>query len=207
MFPSAGHLVSDPPEPLATDEFTLEPLRPELLDLDTEAYLASPDVIRDHSCGRWPVTGFGREDNLPLVIRHWSDHQARRAFTYLFLEPGGASSLGSLYVQPLYPYLEAMGADAQTLLRYAGGATARVSYWLRQDREPGLTASVAERLDEWLRTSWPLDAYLYRAAPEEECTVYALDRLPLDRVDIDLPAERCTYLWWTAQVRGGAFAW
>ena len=48
-------LVADPPEPLATDDFVLAPLRPELLDLDTEAYLASPDVIRDHSCGRWPL--------------------------------------------------------------------------------------------------------------------------------------------------------
>ncbi|TQL70206.1 hypothetical protein FB381_4135 [Nocardioides albertanoniae] len=196
-------LVTDPPEPPATDAFVLEPLRPDLIDLDTEAYLTSPDVIREHSCGRWPVVGFGREDNLPLVIRHWSDHQARRAFTYLFLDPEGTSSLGCLYVQPLFPYLESMGADAQTLLRYAGGATARVSYWLRQDSGPELAASVAERVDEWLRTSWPLDSYLYRATPEEEFTVSSLDRLPLDRVVIDLPAEPHSYLWWSAQVRGG----
>jgi hypothetical protein len=201
MFPSAGsghRLVADPPEPLTTDDFFLAPLQPDLLDLDTEAYLASPDVIRDHSYGRWPHEGFRSDDNLPLVIRHWSDHQARRAFTYLFLDPEGTSSLGCLYVQPLFPYLEAMGADAQTLLRYAGGATARVSYWLRQDRGPELAEPVSERLDEWLRTQWPLDAYLYRAAPAEEGTVHALDRLPLDRVDIDLPAERYDYLWWAA---------
>ena len=89
----------------------------------------------------------------------------------------------------------------RSLLRYAGGATARVSYWLRQDRDPELTVSVAAELDEWLRTQWPLDAYLYRAAPAEECTVHALDRLPLDRVVIDLPAEQHSYLWWAADVR------
>ena len=38
--------------------------------------------------------------------------------------------------------------------------------------------------------------------------MHALDRLPLDRVVIDLPAERYDYLWWAAEIRqvlrGGA---
>lgn len=48
----------DVPEKLSTPAFVLQPLGVAEAALDYAAYMASPDVIRRHSGGRWPVDGF-----------------------------------------------------------------------------------------------------------------------------------------------------
>lgn len=73
------------------------PLTTSLVSLDHAAYVASPDVIRVHSDGRWITV----EDNRRLVTMHRADHEAGRAFTFSLLDPSRTVSLGCLYVQPL----------------------------------------------------------------------------------------------------------
>ena len=186
-----------PPDPDRLDHelLTAVPFGPALVDLDLDAYLASPRVIATHSDGRWPIEGFTRAEALPLATYHEEEHRARRSFTYRLLDPAGQRSLGCLYLNPLRDYLTRVDAGEQTLATYAVGRAVMVTLWIREDRERELSAPVAAALARWLRTSWTFDARLFRALPAEHASVSALDGLGLARVDLDLPGEQRPYLW------------
>ena len=175
-------------------EFIATPLTPELLDIDLEAYLASPDLIRIHSDGRWPTDGCTREDDLSLVEQHWADHRAGRAYAYVLLDPTGLRSLGCLYLNPLTDYLRRVGASEETLTSYAAGPAAMVTYWIRQDRVAELSAPVAEAVEEWLSSEWTFP-HLWRVLPAEQASVAALDALAMRRIELELPGEPRPYLW------------
>lgn len=49
--------------------------------------MASPDVIRIHSDGRWPVSGFTLADDISMAAVHDIDHQAGRSFAFVLLTP------------------------------------------------------------------------------------------------------------------------
>ena len=98
--------------------FAAVPLTPDVAALDYDAYMSSPDVIRVHSDGRWPVDGFTFECDLALVREHWSDHQARRSFAFTLLTPSRDEGVGCLYLNPLRKYLERAGASSQMIDAY-----------------------------------------------------------------------------------------
>ena len=59
--------------------FAALPLTRDTAALDYAAYMASPEVIRLHSDGRWSVEGFTFADDQELVARHEADHASRRS--------------------------------------------------------------------------------------------------------------------------------
>lgn len=91
------------PAGLRHESFVAVPLTTDHAALDHACYVASPDVIRVHSDGRWPIDGFTLADDLELVAQHAADHASRRAFTFVLLAPSGTEGLGCLYVNPLRP--------------------------------------------------------------------------------------------------------
>jgi len=187
------------PVGLQHERFVATPLTREVAELDYAAYMASPQVISVHSDGRWPVEGFQLADDLDLVAKHESDHQDRRAFTFVLLEPTRAQALGCLYLNPLHDYLRRVRADEECVDALPE-ATAMVTFWLRQDQqETGLADVVAEAVNDWLRTEWPLELYLFRILPNEQSSRAALDRLNLERVRLKLPGEKRPYLWYRSQ--------
>ncbi|WP_193605632.1 hypothetical protein [Nocardioides dongkuii] len=101
------------PAGLRHERFVLAPLTTATASLDYAAYLTSPDVIRTHSDGRWPVEGFTFSDDLELVARHEDDHQSRRAFTFVLLSPSGTEALGCVYLNSLREYLLRVEAPRQ----------------------------------------------------------------------------------------------
>jgi hypothetical protein len=92
------------PTELQHDRFVATPLTVATAALDYASYMASPDVIRVHSDGRWPTEGFTLDDDLELVARHQVDHENRRAFTFVLLTPSRTEALGCVYVNPLREY-------------------------------------------------------------------------------------------------------
>ncbi|MER7475958.1 hypothetical protein, partial [Micromonospora sp. NPDC000018] len=54
------------PSGLHHERFVATPLTTDTAALDYASYMASPDIIRAHSDGRWPVEGFTLEDDLKL---------------------------------------------------------------------------------------------------------------------------------------------
>lgn len=183
-----------PPDELVRRDFIAIPLTTHLAELDYDAYMASPDVIRAHSDGRWPIDGLTLEGSRALVALHQADHEANRAFTYLLMDPTRSESLGCLYLNPLHDYLVRVGAPPETLKRFPADS-AMVTFWLRQDRGQ-LTSDVAAALDDWLHDTWPLKCALFRALPDEHESIAAFESLDLPSVALELPDEPRRYYRW-----------
>lgn len=187
------------PTALRHEAFVATPLTTDLAGLDCAAYMASPDVIRVHSDGRWPVDGFTLEEDRRLIAQHEADHAARRAFAFLLHEPSWSEGLGCLYLNPFHEYFQSVGADPQTLAGFPA-ESAMVTFWIRQDlQHTELTDVVAEAANAWLLDDWPLRTHLFRILPAEHASRAALERLDLRRVSIRLPHEKRPYLWYQPQ--------
>ena len=184
------------PSGLQHQRFVATPLTASNATLDYASYMASPDVIRIHSSGRWPVEGFTLADDLEMIATHQADHAARRAFTFVLLAPSRVEALGCLYLNPLRDYLRRVQADPQVVEAFPP-SSAMVTFWLRQDQQgTGLAQVVAEAVDDWLSNDWPFATHLFRILPEERSSRMALDRLDLLRVDLELPDEERPFLWY-----------
>lgn len=195
MLPASSPIPSE----LRHARFVAVPLTEDVAGLDYRAYMSSPDVIRLHSDGRWPVEGFSFETNLEQVQQHWSDHEARRAFTFTLLTPSREEGLGCLYLNPLREFLARAGASSE-MLHDVPVASAMVTFWLRQDQQAGLAEVVVDAVDEWLRRDWPLDWHLFRVLPTERSSCAALESSALDEVSLVLPGEARSYRWFQPAV-------
>ena len=196
MFDLAG------PAPLGLrhERFVAVPLAPDVAALDHAAYAASPDVIRVHSDGRWPVDGFGLDDELLQLEQHRLDHEAHRSFAFALLTPARDESLGYVYLNPMRDYLARVDAPAELVARFPA-SSAMVTFWLRQDQQTtGLADVVVTAVDAWLSEAWPLDSAIFRVLPEERSSCSALQRLGLDRVHLELPGEPRPYRWFAAHL-------
>ena len=186
------------PAGLAHPAFVATALTPANAALDYAAYMASPDVIRVHGDGRWPVAGFTLEEDRRQAAAHHAAHEARRAFTFLLLDPSRSESLGCLYLNPLREYLGRAGATAE-ILSAIPPTTAMVTFWTRQDQEhAGLAETVAAAVSRWLVTDWPFALCLFRILPSERVSLTALERLQLQPVELRLPGKAKRYLWFRA---------
>lgn len=188
------------PPGLHHERFVATPLTTDTAASDYASYMASPDVIRVHSDGRWPTEGFTFADDLRLVAKHQADHENRRAFTFVLLDPSLSESLGCLYVNPLREYLQRAEADRQ-LLDAVPVASAMVTFWLRQDQQDsGLADIVVEAVNDWLLMEWPLATYWFRVLPDERSSCTALDRLNLRKTRLDLRSDTRPYVWYQSAV-------
>lgn len=184
------------PTGLRHERFVMTPLTTDTAALDYACYMASPDVIRTHSDGRWPLEGFSFSDDLELVAQHEDDHVRRRAFTFVLRTPSGTEALGCVYLNPLREYLSRAEAPSHLVDRTLPD-TAMVTFWLRQDQQDtGLPEVVVEAVNDWILDEWPLTGHLFRVLPGERSSRVALDRLGLQRVRLPLPGDERPYLWY-----------
>lgn len=189
------------PSALVHERFVATPLTAATARLDYASYRSSPDVIRVHSDGRWPMEDFTFEDDLALVAVHEDDHRTRRAFTFVLLSPPRTEAVGCLYLNPLDRYLRDAGAD-RTMLEATPPTAAMVTFWVRQDlQDTDLPDVVARAVDHWIRDDWPLPSHVFRVLPDEHSSRRALDRLDLKRLRLRLPGERRPYLWYQGSPR------
>jgi hypothetical protein len=190
------------PSRLQHQRFIARPLTTDLAALDYAAYMASPDVIRIHSDGRWPVEGFSLSEDVELVAQHQADHESHRAFTFSLLAPSETEALGCLYLNPLRAYLSRAQADPR-LTDALPPASAMVTFWLRQDQQDtALAEAVVETVNDWLRKDWPLAMHVFRLLPSERSSRQAVERLNLRNVDLVLPGEKRPYLWYQSPDTG-----
>lgn len=184
------------PARLEHPRFVATPLTTAVAALDHAAYMASPDVIRAHSDGRWPVDGFTLADDLELIAEHQADHQSRRAFAFVLLTLARTEALGCLYLNSLDECLQRAGARPD-VLDSLPSRSAMVTFWLRQDQQDtGLADAVAAGVNRWLLDDWPLSTHLFRVLPGERSSRTALERLNLRPVRLELPGEKPPYLWY-----------
>jgi hypothetical protein len=184
------------PSGLKHPTFSAVPLTVANAALDYVAYMASPDVIRTHSAGRWLVEGLTVAQDRELIAAHQADHEARRAFAFILLNPEGDQGVGCLYLNPLHAYLARLGADRATRDRFPA-ASALVTFWIRQDQQQTeLPRAVVAAVNAWIVAAWPLDAHLFRILPDEHSSRAALAQAGLRRVALVLPGETFPYLWY-----------
>jgi RimJ/RimL family protein N-acetyltransferase len=164
------------PQTLRTSTFLLRQLREAEAALDYEAYMASPDVIRIHSGGRWPVHEFTLAQEQQELALHEVRHDDKRDFAFILITPDEAQALGCVYVLPLAPLLRHFAAPA-ALLSQVSDATALITFWVRQDRQQTLLArEVVAAVHDWLLTEWPFDDHLFRVNHEEHASLQALEQ-------------------------------
>lgn len=159
------------PETLRTPEFVLRQLCLAVAELDYAAYTGSPDVIRDHSGGLWPVTGYTLDDERRELAQHEERHAARQDFSFILLTPDESAALGCVYILPLAPFLQRYPTPAAS----ATDASAIITFWVRQEYQRStLPEGVVAAVDAWVRTEWPFDEHLFRVNPAERRSLAAL---------------------------------
>ena len=164
------------PEVLRRPTFLLRQLGVAEAAIDYEAYTASPDVIRIHSGGRWPVDGFTLAQEEYELALHEARHRAKRDFAFILLTPDKASGLGCVYILPLVPFLRHVAAP-DAILNQVTDATAIITFWVRQDRqETDLPQQVVAAVHDWIAAEWPFDDHLFRVNPEEHTSIRALEQ-------------------------------
>src|SRR5262249_10074072 len=131
-FVPSGFVV---PLGLTTEQFRLEPLRPQHNESHYEAWSSSVEHI--HATPRWETSSWpddrGLEDNLRDLQRHADDFESRVGFTYTVLDPASGGVLGCVYIYP----------DA------GEEHDARVSSWVRASR-PELDVQLWRAVSDWL---------------------------------------------------------
>jgi hypothetical protein len=163
-----------------------------LADLDTLAYLSSPQAISSHSAGRWPIHGFTLEANLPLLADHEAEQRAGDAFAFAILDPPGEQEWGCVYLRPLAAYV----ARTHTRLALPGStvrSAAFATFWLIDDDSRRAAAREVVRILEAWTAAWGAAPIVFRCLPEERESVSALEESGMDRVHAS--AQPLPYLW------------
>ncbi len=131
----------EPPRPLATNRFVLEPLGPQHNEADHAAWTSSIEHIRatpGYPDGDWPpLEGMSLEANLADLRRHAADFVSSKGFTYTVLDPADRAVIGCVYLYP--PERE---------------GDVIVQSWVRADRSD-LDAPLADAVAAWLESEWP----------------------------------------------------
>ena len=95
------HPSFTPPLLLETTRMRLEPLAPEVNELDFEACQRSREHLSTTlQWGGWPRATMTLEDNLRDLVKHEGEFDAREAYAYTVLAPEGEPVIGCVYLSP-----------------------------------------------------------------------------------------------------------
>jgi hypothetical protein len=185
--PKPGHAWPAPP--VHRRLVTVEPLRTELLDLDTAAYVASPEAIRAHSAGSWPTDGFTTDTNRELVARHEAEHDAGEAFAYAILANDRVREYGCAYLRRLADFCQRTG----TVVDGLPAESAITTFWAIDDAASrpshlDLLGEIAAWVDAWGVAPWVL-----RALPAETEVIAAAVELGMTELNAD--HQQLPYRW------------
>ncbi len=131
------------PDPPATAEFMLTPLRVDHVVLDYDAVMSSRERLWSlFGAGwGWPPADLSLMQDLIDLGWHQKEFQLRRAFNWAVLTPDQRTLLGCCYLDPP----ETPDVDAQAF------------YWVRTDRvASGLEDRLSAVYRGWLASAWPL---------------------------------------------------
>ena len=142
----AARFDFDPPEPLRTELFHLEPLGADHNERDYEAWTSSMDHIhatRGFEHHEWPIP-MTLDENLGDMEMHAQEFVDRTGYTYSILD--GDEVIGCVYIYPPGP---------------EDDVDAKVRSWVRASRAE-LDGPVREALEAWmLGAAWPFEKLRY----------------------------------------------
>jgi hypothetical protein len=149
------------PAVLEMDEFVLEPLAVEHVELDLAALMSSREMLREWSGTAWPSDDFTLAENQEDLARHDGEHRRREAFTYTVLAPDRARCLGCVYITPL----EWNAEVNRGVLDGVGDDEAVVGFWVIEERlADGLDRRLLAALSRWLSEEWAFSSASFATA-------------------------------------------
>jgi len=144
LFVPAGFTV---PEGFETAWCRVRMLTEEDAEADYAAVMSSGGMLRELTGGTWPSRDMTQECERADLRMFQAEHEAREAFTYAVVSPGGDSILGRVSVTPPPP-----GTDADAAVRF----------WLRRDLwAEGSEERFLPLVMNWIEEDWPFDSVVY----------------------------------------------
>lgn len=128
--------------------FKLEPLGPDKVKVDFDAYMSSIEHLQktfSRSTG-WPRKDISAEDAMRDMEGEQARFRSRKSFAYAVLTPDGRRELGSVYVSP----------------SSVDGYDAMVRMWVTKDQyDAGFDAKLYAWVVDWVRRDWPFTRVAY----------------------------------------------
>lgn len=143
-------------------------------EIDYEAVMTSKELLREWSHSEWPEDGFTLTENSEDLVGHIEDHGADLGYGFSILTPVGDRLLGSLYLEPVAPFIDDYAAGS-ALREALATRDVRVDYWLRDSSSDDLEREVATAAIDWLREAWwfTRPVFATRGAMEHRRRLYA----------------------------------
>lgn len=119
---------------------------------DYQAVMQSQELLRIWSDSPWPEDDFSLQQNAEDLQMHIDDFEQQQAYGFSVFS-SQQQFLGSVYLEPVAPFIDNYQADPQTKQRLAL-YDVRVEYWLRQGTSSALEIELVQTLNHWLKQSW-----------------------------------------------------
>jgi hypothetical protein len=136
------------PTLVEADGFKLEPLGPDKVKVDFDAYMSSIEHLQktfSRSTG-WPHKDISAADAMKDMEGEQARFRSRKSFAYAVLTPDGKRELGSVYVSP----------------SPVEGYDAMVRMWVTKDQyDAGFDAKLYAWVVHWIGRDWPFAKVAY----------------------------------------------
>jgi hypothetical protein len=136
------------PTLIKAEGFKLEPLGPDKVTVDFDAYMSSIEHLQktfSRSTG-WPHKDISAADAMKDMEGEQARFRSRKSFAYAVLTPDGKRELGSVYVSP----------------SPVDGYDAMVRMWVTKDQyDAGFDAKLYAWVVDWVRQDWPFTKVAY----------------------------------------------
>ena len=119
---------------------------------DYDAVMASKALLRTWSDSVWPEDDFGLQQNALDLAGHIDDFEHDLAYGFSIFTPDESRLIGSLYLDPVAPFMDDYAVDEATAARLSG-FDVRLEYWLRRG-----TGRAFEETFVWSVLAWLKDA-------------------------------------------------
>ena len=170
------------PEQLQTQEFLLRPIRASDSALDYDAVMASEELLRRRTGGKWPHIGFNAQANRADLEQRIVEFRDRRGFTYTLLDPTEGRCLGCVSIEPLQDGLRRTGATAE-YVNSVGPYQALVSFWVRSNVTPrDMDRYLVTELIPWMKANFAFTRIVYLSWEGDSRQISVLQGAGLNRV-------------------------
>lgn len=138
----------EPPVLVEADGFKLQPLGPDLVDIDYQAYMSSIEHLQRTFTRNttWPRADLNAEDALLDMQTEQARFQNRASFAYAVLTPDGSRERGCVYVYP----------------STKPGYDAVIRLWVTQtEYDAGFDTHLFEWVQTWIESEWPFSTVAF----------------------------------------------
>ncbi|MFO7548197.1 MAG: GNAT family protein [Acidimicrobiia bacterium] len=146
---------SSAPATTTIDEFFLEPLTTDHVELDYAAVMDTREWLREWSGSTWPADDFTVDENREDLARHQREHEEGVAFTFTVLRSDRSECLGCVYLADTDRLAE---ANPDLIGRLPTGA-AVLGLWVRRSHPaPDAVDRLLTGVLDWLGREWEFPA-------------------------------------------------